>query len=1046
MKKASQSVPNKLLVFERLQQAWSQKELAEKVGTTTINVSRWERGITFPNAHFRHQLCVLFAKDEIELGLVPSPANKSGTLSLEPIAPDPSSHLQLWHVPFHRNPLFTGREEILISIHRLFHSTKSTAWSQSCVLSGLGGIGKTQIALEYVYLHWQDYQAVVWIDASTHETLTADIAAIANLLPSSEKEEHLPLDSIESMRHWLQTYTDWLLILDNVEDPEVISPLLLAAHNSHILLTTRIQITGMIVSHIAIEPMEVDEGTLFLLRRVKYIDLETPLENAPEAFRVHASYIVQAMGGFALALDQAGAYTEETDCGLSSYLFLYQTQGAALLCRRGRAASHPESLTATLLCSIQKVEQANAVAADLLRICALLDVDVIPEEVIIEKYVSQTANTLTFDTAIAELRKYSLIRRNAHTKTLTLHPLTKAVLRKKYAQSQEGPPDTYSAASSQVHLTNSLNHTSLPDEDMPGPLALPEQDLPLKRGNPAHNLRTLIQLPFQQGSRLFTTKRGILITTSIIAICSILTIILYPLINLNIDQVSQQTGVSSWVKEMAFEAQYFQEKGIGISGGNIIFDTYAGRTDANLKKQAALCLQQDNTSCAVNFMTQAISADSTDGEIQIYNDNLHVLQSGAAYVTIVLGLAIDQDATDLIRARAIMQAASLAQHEVNTEGLLPNNLRLRVLVDNSGANNANVATAAQFIANRVRNGNPDHILAVVGWPFSSQTTNALDVITGARIPMVSQAASSTTLSGSSPYFFRVNPTDNQQGQTLADVAVNQFHARTILLAQDPTDPYSVSLARAFSQQVTALKATVIYSSTDNFTIGITSVNDYQQSIVKEAQNKKVNLIFLAGFDVDAIRLAHALGNAYRANPVNTSLAELKIMSGDAVATGLPLGYGGGLDALIANQFPQDMQRLVFSSFAHPDEWAFEKIPPNQWPSFFSNWFTMYKNISLNAASSFQPGSHAILTYDALQVSIKAINLVPATTTLTGEAVRKALTSLGKGNIPAFQGISGLISFDNQGDPINKAFVLLDIESINHKNTIVLKQVVGLFHK
>ena len=1056
MKKASQAIPNKLLIYERLQHRWSQKELAERVGTTQINVSRWERGITSPSTYFRHQLCMLFDKNEEELGLVPlrNPGGDEPSTDLpepEQTSPTPlSSFPQIWHVPFQRNPLFTGRDDILLSINHIFHSVPNAALRYECVLSGLGGVGKTQIALEYVYRYRQNYQAILWIDASTDETLAASTAAIATLLHSSEKDGLQPTSPIEEIEDWLQTYTNWLVVLDNVEDIEVISPILSTTHNNRILLTTRTRITGMIASHIDIDGMEEEEGKLFLLRRTRYIDLRASLDGAPESLCIQARDIVEAVDGFPLALDQAGAYIEETGCSLSGYLSLYQTQDATLLRRRGRvSAGHPQSVTDTLLYAIEKLEDANAVAAGLLCIFAFLDSSTIPEEIIVEDYASGTYDPLTFDAAIAELRKFSLIERNSHAKTLAIHPLTQVILRERYAQTEPLCQPTLSIGE---HSPGSNRSGTLPEsnngshpyfaQEKGGDRAssIQRHDLPSRNLHQRSLLSISVDLSSKQGRLFITPKIAIVLLTILIVLSSLLTVFY-----LLVDTDKHQTSPNSMAEEMKLEAQYFQKEGIGLSDGDFIFDTYAGRMDVNLKSMAALCLQQGDTSCAVDSMTRAISTDVTDGEIQIYNENLHVLQSGAPSVSIVLGLAIASDATYLLRARSIMQAAFLAQHEINTKGLLPGNRRLRILIDNSGADDARVATAAQFIANRIRNGNPDHIVAVVGWPSSSETVNALDVVTGVRVPMISQTASSTSLSGGSPYFFRVNPTDAQQGETLGDVAVKQFQAKRILLLQDPTDPYSVSLANAFSNRVMALKASVIHGPGDNFTLRTTTSDAYQRGVVKEAVEKKVDLIFMAGFDVDAVRLAHALGNAYRAKLDSAFLANLKIMRGDAAATGLLLGIGGGPDASIAVHFPQDMRRLMFSSFAYPDEWTFERIPSAQQPHFFSDWFTIYKNISVDATDVPQPGSHAILTYDAIQVLVKAMTLVKHSL-LTGETIRAALASLGTEEIPPFQGISGLIAFNNQGDPIDKAFVLLDIESVGGSNRFVLKQVIGPLHK
>src|SRR5579864_3392659 len=70
VKKAAQATPNRRLREERERRCWSQLEVADQIGTTSLNVSRWERGITFPTPHFRQELCTLFGKSAIELGLL----------------------------------------------------------------------------------------------------------------------------------------------------------------------------------------------------------------------------------------------------------------------------------------------------------------------------------------------------------------------------------------------------------------------------------------------------------------------------------------------------------------------------------------------------------------------------------------------------------------------------------------------------------------------------------------------------------------------------------------------------------------------------------------------------------------------------------------------------------------------------------------------------------------------------------------------------------------------------------------------------------------
>ena len=500
--------------------------------------------------------------------------------------------------------------------------------------------------------------------------------------------------------------------------------------------------------------------------------------------------------------------------------------------------------------------------------------------------------------------------------------------------------------------------------------------------------------------------------------------------------IALQTAVN---RELSQEMQSFQKKGIGLSDGRFVFDTYPSRMDAEIKKQAAQALQQGNTSLAISLFDQAVSADSIDGEAQIYTENLHVLQENASYVTIVVGLPIDNSDVYLSSDRVTLQAVYLAQHETNTENLLPHNLKLRILIANSGSNNADVATVAQFITNRVTNtGNLDHIIAVVGWPYSSQTVNALQSIVGANLPLVAPTASSVKLSGSSPYFFRVCPADDLQGTALGTLMVNQLAAKKILILHDPTDTYSVSLSNAVATRVLGLGAKITQAT---FTEKTTTVDQYQQ-LVDQAIATNVDTIFMAGYSVDGIRLAHAVGNEARAYPSNAQLNQLKIVGGDTMPGGVLIGAGSNADADIARTFPQDIRRLVITSYADANEWNLLGIPQAQQPAFFTEWKTTYQGsqVETNAPN---PTYEGILGYDATKVILYATTYIHGP--ITGDAVRNALVSLGKGKVPAYQGISGRIMFNDKGDPIDKAVVVLAVQDNSNGNQIVVQQVVGTFH-
>src|SRR5215470_12373425 len=117
MAKAAKSMPNQRLRYERERRGWSQQELADQVGTTPLNISRWERGETIPGPHFRLKLSEVFGKSPYELGLVSE--RSADPLSSKPLpAPEgtataATASANLWNVPYRRNPFFTGREDVL---------------------------------------------------------------------------------------------------------------------------------------------------------------------------------------------------------------------------------------------------------------------------------------------------------------------------------------------------------------------------------------------------------------------------------------------------------------------------------------------------------------------------------------------------------------------------------------------------------------------------------------------------------------------------------------------------------------------------------------------------------------------------------------------------------------------------------------------------------------------------------------------------------------------------------------------------------------------
>ena len=140
----------------------------------------------------------------------------SSTSSVSPPV-KPPVNVRIWNIPFPRNPLFTGRDNILKELHDALAKNKIAALTQPQAISGLGGIGKTQTAVEYAYRYAEKYIAVLWVAADTPEIFAASLAALARIeclnLPVKDEQDRNVI--IAGVLQWLQTHTDWLLVLDN---------------------------------------------------------------------------------------------------------------------------------------------------------------------------------------------------------------------------------------------------------------------------------------------------------------------------------------------------------------------------------------------------------------------------------------------------------------------------------------------------------------------------------------------------------------------------------------------------------------------------------------------------------------------------------------------------------------------------------------------------------------------------------------------------------------------------------------------------------------
>jgi ABC-type branched-subunit amino acid transport system substrate-binding protein len=492
---------------------------------------------------------------------------------------------------------------------------------------------------------------------------------------------------------------------------------------------------------------------------------------------------------------------------------------------------------------------------------------------------------------------------------------------------------------------------------------------------------------------------------------------------------AQMIKVGTYVVSDTKVSQAADGECIGISDGAFSFDVdplervphYAQLKDQVLTKLNAGHVDE----ARALWQTAGVT---NDAEMLIYLEDQRVLQSHYPYINIVLATILTGFEFNL--GRDNVQGVYVAQKEINTSCALPRCTQIRILIANSGSgrNSGERATyASDLAALIVQKAASYRIAGVIGWTFSGQSISAVQVLAPAHIPMVSPSASSDSLTGTS-YFWRVAAVDSSQAKAVVPYAIQQLQAKKVAVFYDPTDSYSRSLGEAFIRTFeSAAHKTVIK---EFYTVGKTNT-DYMISLLRDAlkQAPDLDLIYFSGYADDASPLLDIL-------PTSPTYSDLRVLGGDALyVTG---SYRSG------SYPPNAYGRLYFTAFAYPDEWIFQHLSP---PRFFCEYATAFS--SQAACSGPDPftkyhytraSSDVILAYDATLAFAQAAKIVLTNNlSFTPDDIQQALAKV-QGN-QAVQGASGQISLGPDGNPINKAVVILRVDAQGNE---ILESVQGCF--
>ena len=320
--------------------------------------------------------------------------------------------------------VFVGRASALGRLREALDDDASAVVTQA--VYGLGGVGKSELALHHAAACRGDYPVIWWITAEDTAQIEAGLAALAARLCREIATAGTTAEAAQWAVGWLQAHPGWLLILDNVNEPDEAEPLLGLLTGGHVLITTR-RDTGW--DRIA-EPIRLD-----VLDPGPAADLLTTRTGSrSEAGREAAALIAAELGYLPLALDQAAAYIGQTHISLTDYLRRLREHASDMYAAGDGSAQR--TIDRVWDITIDAIRARHPSAVTLLHILACYAPDNIPRVIL---GGSDDPDRLAVDEALGVLASYSMI--TLTPETVSLHRLVQAVILAR--QPSEGEEATF---------------------------------------------------------------------------------------------------------------------------------------------------------------------------------------------------------------------------------------------------------------------------------------------------------------------------------------------------------------------------------------------------------------------------------------------------------------------------------------------------------------------------------------------------------------------------------------------------------------------------
>ncbi len=355
------------------------------------------------------------------------PLGRSGTQAEEPRFP--GTIPPIWNVPA-RNADFTGRGVTLELLRdKLAGGGRAVVVAQA--LYGLGGVGKTQLALEYAHRFMADYDLVWWVPSERAEETSGALAELARKmgLQVGDNVAEAAEAALEELRR--DSSPHWLLIFDNADDPKQLEPYL-PTGSGHVLITSRNQAWSHSAEPLEVDVFTMDESVAHLLRHVPELDL------------ADAMGVADALGQLPLAVEQASAWLEQTGMPARAYIEQLATQSTRILALN-QPPDYPMPVVATWNLSFDRLKGRSPAAVRLLQLCAFFSPGPISMDLLYSDEMNEAL--LPFDETLTEklmlgrvirdISRFALVKVDQGSNSLQIHRLVQAVIRSQMSDEEQ---------------------------------------------------------------------------------------------------------------------------------------------------------------------------------------------------------------------------------------------------------------------------------------------------------------------------------------------------------------------------------------------------------------------------------------------------------------------------------------------------------------------------------------------------------------------------------------------------------------------------------